>query len=708
MADISQESDKVAAASANVAAIRTEISRAKEAVQAAKQTVATSSNEVLQVKGAATATQTLDEKKAEIMQNAKDEAAAVVQAKNAEQKEVATKKSAERAMQKRHEELVQAVKDKNTRQTNADTLDVKRVEEGVKVAQEVVKEQNRDVKRQKALVDAAKFKQGLDAQDLKLAVAEEKSAAKEDKKTKQSSADADNHILVTQAAVQALNEEIANNKVRTEGAKQDVAKMQNQLTKARVSASAYRKRAGIANNFATKLSQQISTLEAKQKAATLVGQTIKEKANRDYETAQSALFKARGDFSSASKRYNLYTAKAKRIQKKVDKAEVQRKTTVTSLLHSLSQDELDKAAKAGEFHIGLEAIIEKHVAQRDVASGKAQNQKAMMKAAQQEEKQALELEVSGNHQLNMAAMHASSLKSQEENIKTLYNQYKERKAEGERFLGEAKLVIASAMKGLHHAKKKYESRVAAHNFLVDVKLVAAEEQAAKARATKENTKKLVESGEAGLEAKTQKLAVAKGKVDTSSDKYAEAQENEKLSQQKLQEVIQKKDETVQSLSAIKTESAAHRKQEGQEVAALNARIAAEKLDRHRNLTKAAYSSALNKLAGRTKNLNAKSEKLSGAERELHLTKASAASGRSSALKQKVAVTQDMVKAIKAQHGAATNDLDTANMAVKKATHAYVKAFGTKPPASIVEEEQAKAAAKAKSVHEKASKALAQP
>merc|ERR1711912_134567 len=221
----------------------------------------------------------------------------------------------------------------------------------------------------------------------------------------------------------------------------------------------------------------------------------------------------------------------------------------------------------------------------DKWSGKAQMQKAMMEAAKKEEKEALELEVSGNHQINMAALHASNLQDQEKNIQSLYTQEKERKSEAQRYSDEANRAISSAQKTLHEAEKKYESRLAAQNFLSDVRLVTAEEEAARARARKENANTLVHSSEAALAVATQKISRAQAKATGSSDKMAEAEESDKLAKKALQEVTAQKDEAAQKVSATAAKSMADRRQENQEVKQLNSQISREKLERKKNLTK---------------------------------------------------------------------------------------------------------------------------
>merc|ERR1712178_108657 len=149
-AEIRQESDKLAAATANVAALRGQISRAKEAIKNADKVVKDSSNAVLQDKTMASGAKSVDEKKAEILENARAEAAAVVQAKIAEKKEIATKKSEEDTMRKRHKELMRALKNKNTKLSNNDVVEMKRDEQDVSTFENRMATKRKDVERQKA------------------------------------------------------------------------------------------------------------------------------------------------------------------------------------------------------------------------------------------------------------------------------------------------------------------------------------------------------------------------------------------------------------------------------------------------------------------------------------------------------------------------------------------------------------------------------
>jgi len=658
---VGQEADKVAIVQMNLAATQKDVDDSTRVLKAAEETVVNTEAAAAKAKVEAIR-QVKASNAAKIMKDAKAKGDALAAAKkqrddgiNAEKERLEVllrdaEKGVIRAKEQQSATLIRDQSKVNELSINGETLKVR-----IQGAKKSVKE---------GLIEdrASKYQLVLKKHTLQMAQQLQMEAAAAKSALAQKTSDAEMRPWSGSVLMGQTKEAIEVNKERIKEARLSSQQAYRAFKNAEHNKKMDQDQIKTAEETISEMNEETMKLEKKKELVRSFGATLRSKAERDANVAKSGLAKADGDYQDAKANYEMVTKKVAHEQSRVDTNEKARMKTVQAILTALGEDNGSAAIQAGEAHEGIDAIIKGIKKKKSTFDLKAQVFLAAMSSAKKEEKSALSLQVAANAQFNQAKNNDDTLSAQQTQLNALYAEQAQRKATTQAMLDKAVASVKHYQQLHKSAEKVYESRVAAENYLKDVKVPVAQkmiDDGGEESFAKAEDDGAAKDGLAKIETATHAVDSAKRKAKESSTGILQAQ-------QELTSLTAKAAANEKSLMTAKLQL---------EASTSDGKIRVEKAKmhlhdvRHPIATDTADSATID--AELKSKLNAAAAARATVDESAKELVKKAESAKSSGDDKE----KEDLSATKKNHEAEVEKMNKANDAVEKAKEMYHKAFG---------------------------------
>jgi hypothetical protein len=676
----------VADATAAVTELKSHLKMTGEEVKSAEATVAVD-KEQAQATQKSASVQSFAEKKKEVMQTATAEADSIYKKAALKKKADDARVEADEQFNAFHMNKIRKAERTARDVQSKDAMKINVAQAGINMAASRVTRAKRKEASKLAQARAANFALAIGQRDETVAGQEKAQADTLGKEKAEALTKAKIDLVKGRNAIKQAHLMLEDNKLRISESLSKLETYEDALKDAKQEEALDQKKVLISKTTTDKLEQQATKLARKKDAVHKFGKTLKERAERDAAAAETGLKKAKADFSQAKRLYDVFTVKANNYQMRVDKTEGDRKKTVQLILDSIEKQDTGDAIKAGENHEGLMKVINADTHEKDEWDARAKGKLMMMDAARKEEKQAVDLQLLANKQMNQARNNNVILKRQSDTISELYDEQNERKAGAAKILSVAEAAVTAAEKNVADAKKEHQSRLAADRYIRDVKIAVSQEMIDNAKATIKAAGQGVRDELKIESVETKMLAKATKRADMAKSKADVARSSFKSSMHYLKEAEQSKSEEKAKAAQAEIRAASHRNLEKLQLAELKKEFADAKTKRQRGFATEALQSVLKRSARESANADDESKKLESKVGSLkHLKQLASKESKNVAIQNQYLASKDEFKQAREQHAKTVAGLDTTKLEIASAKQAYAKAFGKDTPIPGQDEE----------------------